>query len=160
MPDTLRRDALIKRRAAEALAASDAALPPTDLYAIARAYGVTVRRGPLSPGLAGEYDRVANTITLGERDRWPLAHELGHALLGHGDARCYEGPVASDMPIDEMDVGVPFEAEANRFARYVLVPRDWLKEAISEKLKGPELARRFAVSEEVIWRALTGYRLV
>lgn len=160
MPDTLRRDALIKRRALEALASIDAVEPPTDLYVIAKAYDIGVREGTLPRGRAGRYDAVANAITLGAYDRWPLAHELGHALLRHGDVHCYEGPVTGDMPIDEMDLGVPFGAEANRFARYVLVPRDWLKNALADGLRGPELARRFSVSENVIWLALTGYRLV
>ncbi len=160
MPDSLARNPLIKLCATKALAMVGAVAPPTDLYAIGRAYRITIVQGVLRPGLAGEYDRVANTITLGPHDRWPLAHELGHALLRHGDARCYESPVSGDMPIEEMDVGVPFEQEANRFARYVLVPRAWLKEALAEGLRSPELDRRFAVSHEVIWRALTQYRLV
>jgi hypothetical protein len=160
MPDSLKRAPFIKSRAEAALASVGAVGPPTDLYAIAKAYRITVQQGPLPEGVAGEYDQIANTITLGPRDRWPLAHELGHALLEHGDARCYEGPVASDMPMDEMDVGVPFEPEANRFARYLIVPREWLKDAHDQGLKPPEMAERFAVSEEVIWRALMDYRLV
>jgi len=160
MVDTLERDSFIKQRAAQALAKAGITEPPTDLYGVADLYGIIVRQGSLPPGVAGEYDRVSNTITLGAFDRWPLAHELGHALLSHGDQRCYEKAATSDVPLDEMDMGVPFEGEANRFARYLLVPRIWLAAEWKEEATPPEIARKLGVSERVIWLAALGYRLV
>lgn len=66
----------------------------------------------------------------------------------------------SDMPLDEADVGVAFEPEANHFARHLLVPRPWLEGALDRGWKVPDLARRFGVSQNVIWLAMEGYKLI
>jgi hypothetical protein len=158
--DSLTRATFIEQRASEALDKTGQSKAPTDLDAIARHYGISVVRGQLAAGVVAHFDAARNEIVLGDFDRWPLAHELGHALLRHGNRNCYEGAMASDVPLVDADVGVPFEAEANRFARHVLVPKPWLELLFSRGWKPPELARRFQVSDVVLWRALTAYRLV
>lgn len=158
--DTLARARWIEARAQEALRKTNQEMPPTDLDAVAQLYGIAVVRRDRWAGVVAHFDAARNEIVLGEQDRWPFAHELGHALLAHGSSSCYEGASSSDAPIEDIEAGVPFEAEANRFARHLLVPRTRLREALEDGLRGAELARRFAVSEEVIWRALLGYKLV
>ena len=140
---------------------SDGPVPAANrLGAVASHYGIHVSRAGPGGGVVPHFDPERNEIVLGEFDRWPLAHELGHGLLGHGTIPCYEGASASDMPLDEADVGVPFEAEANRFARHLLVPRGWLEVAMDRGGKVPDLARLFAVSEKVIWLAMDGYKSI
>jgi IrrE N-terminal-like domain len=148
----------IEAKANEALLKTGQMRPPTDLDLVAAHYGISVLRGERAAGVVAHFDATMNEIVLGEYDRWPFAHELGHALLLHGNVACYSGASASDMPIEEVDVGVPFEAEANRFARHLLVPRDWLQAAMDRGGKVPDLARLFAVSEKVIWLAMDGYK--
>ncbi len=157
--DNLTRALFIEQRASEALDKTNQTRAPTDLDAIARHYGITVARGDLAGGAVAHFDAARNEIVLGDFDRWPLAHELGHALLRHGNQHCYEGPMATDVPLEEADVGVPFEAEANRFARHVLVPKAWLEFLIGRGWKPKDLAPRFEVSELVLWYALRAYRL-
>jgi hypothetical protein len=157
--DTLARAKWIEARADEALRKTGQSSPPTDLRAIAAHFGLGVAQGKRDEGVIAHFDAVRGQIILGEHDRWPFAHELGHALLSHGAVNCFDGGVSGDMPLEDADVGVPFEAEANRFARHLLVPKRWLKDAIAEGGTAAALAGRFAVSEQVIWRAILGYKL-
>ena len=158
--DNLYRASLIVAKATEALEKTGQTRPPTNLDAIAEHYAITVRRGARAPGVAAHFDAARNEIVLGEFERWPFAHELGHALLRHGNRNCYEGTMATDAPLAEVDMGVPFEAEANRFARHLLVPKTWLEFLLSRGWQPKDLPRRFEVSETVFWRAYTGYGLI
>ena len=157
--DTLARAKWIEARADEALRKTNQSGPPTDLRAIAAHYGLGVDQGEREEGVIAHFNAVRGRIVLGDHDRWPLAHELGHALLSHGAVNCFDGGVAGDMALEDADVGVPFEAEANRFARHLLVPKPWLKKAIADGGTAAAMAGRFAVSEQVIWRAILGYKL-
>jgi hypothetical protein len=158
--DNLTRAAFIQKRATEALEKTDQSRPPTDLEAIARHYGIRVVRGPRGDRVVAHFDAARNEVVLGEFERWPFAHELGHALLRHGSRNCYEGAMASDAPLAEVELGVPFEAEANRFARCVLVPKPWVEFLLSRNWKPAEMARRFEVSDTVFWYAFSAYGLV
>lgn len=79
------------------------------------------------------------------RQRFTLAHELGHFLLGHeiGEKIIEE---LVNKPTDQ-------EREADEFAAELLIPKDFLEKDIKEKLvilKIPELARRYGVSEQAM----------
>lgn len=158
--DTLRRAKFIEARADEALRKTDQTKPPIDLDNIARYYGVSVREGARGERVVAHFDAARNEIVLGEFHRWPYAHELGHALLSHGSVRCYEGVAAADAESPQSEVGDDPEAEANRFARHLLVPREMAEFLLSRGLKIPDLARRCEVSETVVWYALVFYGLV
>lgn len=158
--DILRRATFIRAKADEALRKTGQTRPPIDLYAIAKHYGIAVRRGERGERVVAHYDPGRNEIVLGDNDRWPLAHELGHALLGHGTAQCYEGLVAEDAETPQAEFGDDQEAEANRFARHVLVPREMAEFLLARGLRIPDLAKRCEVSEKVVWYALEFYGLV
>ncbi|MBO6203233.1 MAG: ImmA/IrrE family metallo-endopeptidase [Selenomonas sp.] len=64
------------------------------------------------------YVLLYNQAQIIERKKWTLAHELGHYFCGHLD-QLHSGQV-----IDEY-TNRRIEAEANRFARYLLAP-PWL----------------------------------
>ena len=158
--DTLRRASLIEAKADEALAKTNQKKPPTDLDAIARHYGINVRRGARDEGVAAHWDASRNEIVLGEFDRWPYAHDLGHALLQHGTASCHLGIASMDSEGPQSDVGDDAEAEASRFARHLLVPRTVASLLLSRGQTYTQLARRCEVSDIVAWRAVEFYRLV
>lgn len=158
--DSLYRGSFILAKANEALEKTGQQRPPTDLDAIAAHYGMTVRRGARAAGVVAHFDAARNEIVLGEFERWPYAHELGHALLRHGNRNCYEGAMATDAPLADVAMGVPFEAEANRFARNVLVPKAWLEFLLSRGWQPKDLPGRFGVSEIVFWFAYRGYGLI
>ena len=132
----------------------------SSLSAVAKHYGLTVREGQRGTGVAAHYDAARNEIVLGEFTRWPYAHELGHALLGHGNVSCYEGVASEDAESAQAEQGIDLEGEANRFARHLLVPRDMAEFLLNRGLKIPDLARRCEVSDTVVWYAVTFYGLV
>lgn len=79
------------------------------------------------------------------RQRFTIAHELAHFLLGHE---------LGDKIIDDVfDRPTEKEREANEFAAELLIPKDMLEEDIKTKrikLKIPDLARRYEVSEQAM----------
>jgi Zn-dependent peptidase ImmA (M78 family) len=82
-----------------------------------------------------------------DQERFALAHELGHHALNHGSIVCYDtGLVGDSAPLDEMDVGIDFESEANRFAGTLLIPRDACREDMERGAKYPDIAQKYVVS--------------
>lgn len=158
--DTLRRAKLIEAKADEALFKTDQTKPPTNLDAVASYYGITVRQGARDDGVVAHWDASRNEIVLGEFDRWPFAHDIGHALLRHGTASCHVGIVSVDADGYESDAGDDAEAEANRFARHLLVPRAIATLLLSRGQTYTQVARRCGVSDIVAWRAVEFYRLI
>jgi hypothetical protein len=159
--DTLRRAKFIEAKANEAIERTGQTMPPIDLDAIATYYGIGVRRGRRDDSVAAHFDPARNDIVLGEFVRWPFAHELGHALLLHGSSVCEVGVASgADDEEDQVSLGTPFEQEANRFARHLLVPRAMVESLMARGAKIPDLARRCQVSEKVIWLAVDSYGLV
>jgi Zn-dependent peptidase ImmA (M78 family) len=76
------------------------------------------------------------------RQRFTVAHELGHVILGHADSE-----TKLDFCNDD-----PKEVEANQFAAELLMPIDSFKQDY-EKLDGDveSLARLYNVSKDAAW---------
>ena len=76
------------------------------------------------------------------RQRFTIAHELGHYLLGHDHAKV----------IDEtFDSPNRNEQEANKFAAELLMPEHFLKKDVENGLVDvPTLATRYLVSEQAM----------
>ncbi len=76
------------------------------------------------------------------RQRFTIAHELGHFLSGHDDLKIVE---------DGFDKDTIKEKEANSFASELLMPRDLLlADMKGGKYDIPSLAKRYMVSEQAI----------
>lgn len=77
------------------------------------------------PSIVIFFDRLGEA-----RQRFTLAHELGHLLLGHGSYLNAESVDESDIEKDDMDLDVDdlqyLEWQANYFASCLLLPRDAL----------------------------------
>lgn len=88
-----------------------------------------------------------------ERQRFTIAHELGHFASGH-----LAGNRVMFRDTNEMftkRVFDPLEAEANRFAAALLMPADLVKASIQRDGMTTlhQLAKRFGVSESAMrWR--------
>lgn len=79
------------------------------------------------------------------RQRFTIAHELGHFLLGH--------EIPEKIIDDSFDKPIDKEKEANKFASELLMPKDFLEKDLAkgnEILKIPDLARRYMVSEQAM----------
>jgi hypothetical protein len=138
-PDsTVARAAALKRWRAQG------AVVPVDVFAIARADGLTVTVGAFDhAGLL----RDGTVIEVPRRDplsrqRFTVAHELGHATLRH------------EVPEDRVEV------EANAFAAELLLPRPALTQAVSEGLGFRAIVARFQASRQTTLYALSGAGLL
>jgi rRNA maturation protein Nop10 len=137
-------DTPVARAAATKLWREAGAKVPVDVFAIAGANGLTVTVGPFQhAGLLR--DRTIVEVPIRDplsRQRFTVAHELGHATLRH------------DVPEERLEV------EANAFAAELLLPREWLTQAVSAGLGFRAIAERFGASREATLYALAGARLL
>lgn len=138
---------------------------PVSPSRIAAALGVAVTADPTMTGsghyepdgLAGNPVITYNPNENYVRNRFTIAHELAHHVLGHG-ARDRNNPI--DFTLSSFD---PKEVEANKFAAYLLMPPDSVRAAITMARVNSveELATLFQVSRSAMKYRLKelGYRV-
>ena len=78
------------------------------------------------------------------RQRFTVAHEFGHLMLGHKNISCTSSLRSTD----------PYEVEANQFAAELLMPLAFMKEDVKkEGVDVESMAKKYFVSEEAMgWR--------
>lgn len=132
---------------------------PVKLSALARALGVGLKAATLSAGISGEIrpdpDNAGkflirvNRHDAGNRQRFTVAHEIGHFLL-HSDQI---GDGIKDDVLYRSNLSDRREAEANRMAADLLMPEhlidEWLERARLLRVEDVVryLAAQFEVSE-------------
>ena len=147
----------VRKMAAKVLKDSKITLPPVDLRAIAEAHGIQYSevdefRDSVDALIIEDGRMVYAAVNARQhlhRQRFSLAHELGHFFLHRGVG--YDQDVTIDNPpSEESDIGTkdPAEAEADLFAGELLVPLGMLKLHVGKDV--PELARIFLVSQQVV----------
>lgn len=102
---------------------------PVRVAAIARALGIEVKSATLKPKISGQIQRSAtsqsgyrirvNRHESPARQRFTIAHEIGHFLLH----RAYIGDGLEDNILYRSTLSDAREAEANRMAAELLMPR-------------------------------------
>jgi len=76
------------------------------------------------------------------RQRFTIAHELGHYIMGHDENTILD---------DTFDKNTDKEREANKFAGELLMPYDLLKSDIEKEICDiPSLAKKYEVSEQAM----------
>lgn len=132
--------------------------PPVDVQVVARELGVAVFARPFPNALSALILRHGKNAFIGVnshqapvRQRFSVAHELGHFVLHHADHHFidYAGGLEGEVP------GYDWEHEraANQFAAELLMPEAMVrKDARTTSLA--RLARRYDVSQEAL-----GFRL-
>jgi Zn-dependent peptidase ImmA (M78 family)/DNA-binding XRE family transcriptional regulator len=138
--------------------------PPVDVLNLCTRCGVLVLERPFPDALSGlvfahEGGAVAgvNSSHTETRQRFSLAHELGHFLLGHHERSSdYEHRFHIDVA-EGTPPGFDWRAEraANEFAADLLMPRRLIAAEFKQSQDPSKLAVRFCVSEIAM-----GYRLV
>jgi len=152
----------VRKMASKVLKDSKITEPPINLRVIAEAHGIVYREVEDFP------DSVDALIIRGDdaiyaavnarhhlhRQRFSLAHELGHFFL-YGDADLSGGITIDNPPMEEAETASkdPAEAEADLFAGELLVPLAMLKLHAGKAI--PELSKIFVVSEQVIAIAIS-----
>lgn len=137
-------------------------LLPVDPEKIARAMGIRVEADfCLDGGASGLIEVKNGSITIRYdmlepevRQRFTIAHELGHFARGHlKDGKTYFRDTRAQFMSRQKD---PRETEANQFAARLLMPASVVRYAVVDKKISDisRLAKMFSVSE-----AAMGYRL-
>lgn len=136
--------------------------PPVDLNSLAKALRVEVSYAFLSPKISGllenndgKYTISVNNADPETRQRFTLAHEIGHYLLhrhliGQGieDDRAYRSTNSGKYA--NTKIGARQETEANKFAASILMPTDAIKRFKADGVDVQEMARRLNVSEHAM----------
>jgi len=147
--------------------------PPVEVEKVAKQQKVKVKFAQLEGNISGLLFRKQGRAVIGVnalhpavRQRFTLAHELGHLLLGHrGDFFLDRMVFFRDTKSKEgSDIN---EIEANRFAAELLMPAEMLREELrrvqdesdEEEIVG-ELAKSFQVSTQAMTIRLQALRLI
>ena len=136
---------------------------PVPVESLPALLGIKLRKAFLSDGISGMLEKAGdsflltlNTVDPKTRQRFTLAHELGHYMLhrhlvgdGLDDDRAYRSTDVGKY--HNTLVGPKEETEANRFAANLLMPRlaidrEWAKSGTSV----PQMATLFEVSEQAM----------
>jgi Zn-dependent peptidase ImmA (M78 family) len=132
---------------------------PVDVEGLALALGISVKTPFLPDNVSGmirkrgedDYEISVNATHPETRQRFTIAHELGHFVLHRslmGDGNVDDRAYRSDGSIQNNRIGPAQEQEANQFAANLLMPMEGIKKFRS-RAKGDigALARMFNVSE-------------
>lgn len=158
-----------RKRAQQLLKLVGVTQPPVDVEVIAKYLGFTVLKYPLPDTTSGLTFIEEGIKTIGvnsthapTRQRFSVAHELGHYLSGH---ESYDGggTHVEDRP-SYLDPQHRQEVEANEFAAELLMPSAWVKRDAAAgglaELDAVALAKSYGVSEQAMWIQLLDLRLV
>ncbi len=121
-------------------------------------YDLKVLQWKFGPKTSGMQLTDGEKVTIGynsdqhsNRQRFTIAHEIGHLVLGHTHS-------GADFNLKSRD---PHEIEANQFAAELLMPLELLKNDYGYGATAPkDLAKNYSVSEEAMWWRLLECRLI
>lgn len=159
--ESVRSKVQVRKLAARVLADCDAPGPSTDIRELVQKLGITLidaPHDPASPDLSGAAVMkdgqpfiLVNESHRPERQRFTIAHELGHLLMhvSTGKAVLFRDDVSA-RGVD------PFEVEANAFAAALLMPEERVRRLVPEPMNPMDddgierLAKRFEVSGQAM----------
>lgn len=155
------RTAFVRQMAKKILRESGITAPPVDLLQILRHNGIKYEEVDDFPDTVDALIIEDGTTIYAavnaqqhfHRQRFSLAHELGHYFL-HRD-NTFGDPITIDSPAEADDFGTksPMETEADNFAGELLVPLEMLKLHVGKSI--PELSKVFRVSEQAMGVAVS-----
>lgn len=141
---------------------------PIDIYTLAERHATVIKRplgtdisGALIPGPDEKWIIVVNAEQAEVRQRFTVAHELGHLLL-HGYATAHADRFFKLRDARSSEGSAVDEIQANQFAAELLMPRRMLLEATHEQVLDhaaddgvfdqlvEDLAKRFKVSRQAM----------
>ncbi|MCX8018455.1 MAG: ImmA/IrrE family metallo-endopeptidase [Rhodocyclaceae bacterium] len=153
---------MIERKAARILSAHWDGKLPVDVHAIAARLGVEVHSEAIDESGRIELADVPRIVVNGNeawvRQRFTVAHELGHWVLGH----LRQGQrLFRDRPEAFSTAASGVEREANAFAAALLMPADALRYAMQQGIADSlqSLARLFDVSQSAMYWRVNGLGL-
>jgi Zn-dependent peptidase ImmA (M78 family) len=154
----------IRRQAQSLLRENRIHEPPVRLESIAKRLGITIKFEPFEEDISGVLYRDQNATIIGvnsfqhpNRQRFTIAHEIGHFVLHEIDVHVDKGyrmvlrDGTSSQAIDALEI------DANRFAAELLMPENMVRKDVRELLHDIEdeaglqtLAHRYKVSSQAM----------
>ena len=128
--------------------------PPVDVEGVASKCGLEVVYVNKGTGFYGQLLKERRIIEVQKdnhphRQRFTIAHEIGHHVMGHNPVFC----VFDNRGLD--DPRKVNEKQAQIFASELLMPEHWVRKYWLElKRDRQALARKFYVSDEAMFRRL------
>lgn len=158
------RYALARRKASELIHSAKIVQPPVPVEKLAEREGATVRYEPFEGRLSGMLYRSAegsiigvNSLHAAVRQRFSIAHEVGHLLLHEPQLQIDEHAFIAFRDPESSKASDPAEIEANQFAAALLMPEDLLAKSLGALGDNPDvedairsLAQTFEVSQEAM----------
>ncbi len=122
---------------------------PLDIEGLISALGLRISQVPLAENISGFLKKELDFWTIGvnslhhpNRQRFTLAHELGHYFLHRHRGDFEDGPLfRRDNQFN------PIEREANQFAALLLMPENEFRQAMAGG-ELPDVAKSFGVSQQ------------
>ena len=154
------RKALCIRRVAEVMSELGVSPPPPiDIEKVATDWGLAVDYVQSPRGLHGRVSITTAVIEVAiddppNRQRFTLAHELGHYVLEHNPLFTESDPRAFENPRDVN------EKEANYFAAALLMPEEWVRQDWARLRDADRMATLYRTSSEAMWYRLEELRLI
>jgi Zn-dependent peptidase ImmA (M78 family) len=143
---------------------------------IAAGQGIRVQTSPLPDQLSGLLYREkgaqhaiigVNSLHATVRQRFTIAHELGHFLLHKDEVHVDRGYSMRFRSIRSATAEDRAEIEANQFAAELLMPEAFIRKAwkthafaLDDEYSLSEMARRFQVSPQALTYRLTNLGLI
>lgn len=95
------------------------------------------------------------------RQRFSIAHEIGHFMLSHDDFFFLDFTDSTLENLNREETNKDAEVEANEFAAELLMPTEMVKRDFRPGETNPkEMAAAYGVSEQALWIKLGSARLV
>ena len=155
---------LARKKAAELLQSASVIETPVPVEMLAELAGAVIRYEPFEGQLSGMLYRSedgavigVNSLHAAVRQRFSIAHEIGHLLLHEPELHVDEHAFVAFRDLESSKASDPAEIEANQFAAALLMPSELLSRSIAELGHNPDvsdairvLAQRFQVSQEAM----------
>jgi Zn-dependent peptidase ImmA (M78 family) len=162
-----------ERRAAAVLAELDLEGPPIDVESVAARLGIRVEHADFGDDVSGVIVRSGETAVIGvnwahhpNRQRFTIAHEIGHFLLHESGTYIDKGTHARFRDEQSGSGTDQEEIEANAFAAALLMPARWVREEAEQHPFDPAddsalnaLASTFEVSAQAMSFRLSNLKL-
>ena len=123
---------------------------PLDVFGLAAVLGLNIVTYPMEESTSGflqlrdgRWEVGVNSLHHVNRQRFTMAHEIGHFML-HRDHGSF-----TDGLLFRKNQSNPQEREANLFASLVLMPEVEFRQAVAN-YSVPEVANLFAVSQQAV----------
>jgi Zn-dependent peptidase ImmA (M78 family) len=152
----------IEGLAQQALESAHCSEPPVPVEDVVKALGLEVVPYAFHHKISALLKEEQGVIGVNKthnplRQRFSIAHELGHFVLGHGMGNTYREETVDDF-FDKTD---PQERDANLFASLILMPDAWVKKQVKKSgLEIDKLANIFKVSRQAMTIRLLELKLI